>query len=333
MSATHRRNKANIDAFWLRPVKSIVILSSAPLGATCKRKALRKAPKHGHPNQARALRVYADWRSSASADEGARAPHAENLRSQARRSPWQRAQPAPLLGMAASFVAQDGSLTDQHPVHGCRFFNPADEQLAQLIVRVWPWFHSKRLNGVTVLDYGQAMGLCLEFNRDMAADVKARSILLSYARPTALVRVLKIMVTACKLQAQGPMNQASATVLLLKSAAAMSPQHKLDSALQDADLIDKPDPGGNLSPFQRAFTWGLMQEAGAGTPGIAWLLRFDDLTRAARDVPTLEALRIRAIEMGRIEKWVPPPQPNPAAAAAPAAAAPAVRRRRRAPST
>ena len=89
--------------------------------------------------------------------------------------------------MAASFVAQDGSLTDQHPVHGCRFFNPADEQLAQLIVRVWPWFHSKRLNGVTVLDYGQAMGLCLEFNRDMAADVKARSILLSYARPTALV--------------------------------------------------------------------------------------------------------------------------------------------------
>ena len=225
--------------------------------------------------------------------------------------------------MAASFVAQDGSLTDQHPVHGCRFFNPADEQLAQLIVRVWPWFHSKRLNGVTVLDYGQAMGLCLEFNRDMAADVKARSILLSYARPTALVRVLKIMVTACKLQAQGPMNQASATVLLLKSAAAMSPQHKLDSALQDADLIDKPDPGGNLSPFQRAFTWGLMQEAGAGTPGIAWLLRFDDLTRAARDVPTLEALRIRAIEMGRIDKWVPPPQPNPAAAAAPAAAAPA----------
>ena len=110
MSATHRRNKANIDTFWLRPVKSIVILSSAPLGATCKRKALRKATEHGHPNQARALRVYADRRSSASADEGARAPHAENLRSQARRSPWQRAQPAPLLGMAASFV-----VTHHHP--------------------------------------------------------------------------------------------------------------------------------------------------------------------------------------------------------------------------
>ena len=206
--------------------------------------------------------------------------------------------------MAASFVALDGSLTDQHPVHGCRFFSPADEQLAQLIVRVWPWLQSKRLNGVTVLDYRQTMGLCLEFNREMAPDVKTRSIRLSYARPTALVRVLRVMVSACKLQAQGPMNQASATVLLQKTAAAMAPQHKLDSVLRNADLIDKPDPAGGLSPFQRAFTWGLMQEAGAGTPGIAWLLRFDDLTRTALDVPSLEALRARAIEMGRIERWV-----------------------------
>ena len=157
---------------------------------------------------------------------------AANLLKQARPPPaWQRAQPCPLLGMAASFVALDGSLTDQHPVHGCRFFSTADEQLAQLIVRVWPWLQSKRLNGVTVLDYRQTMGLCLEFNREMAPDVKTRSIRLSYARPTALVRVLRVMVSACKLQAQGPMNQASATVLLQKTAAAMAPQHKLDSVL------------------------------------------------------------------------------------------------------
>ena len=110
------------------------------------------------------------------------------------------------------------------------------------------------------------MSLCLEFNRDMAAEVKHRSLLLAYARPTALVRILKVMVTVCKLQAQGPMNLASATVLLLKSAATMAPQHRLDSALHNSDLLDKPDPGGGLSQFQRAFTWGLMQETGAGTP-------------------------------------------------------------------
>ena len=146
--------KANIDAFWLRPVKSIVILSSALLGATRKRKALRKAPKPGGPDRARLFRVYADWRSSSSAlfsDQGAR-------RESARTSPplSMAASPAwPTLGpwLPRLFVASDGSPTDQHPVHGSRLFNPADEQLALLVVRVWPWVPSRVLNGVTVLDY------------------------------------------------------------------------------------------------------------------------------------------------------------------------------------
>ena len=92
-----RRNKANIDAFWLRPVKSIVILSSALLGATRKRKALRKVTEPGSqigsgapvrmqiedpvPRRSRATKV-----------------HAGNLESQARRSRWQRALPGPVLG-------------------------------------------------------------------------------------------------------------------------------------------------------------------------------------------------------------------------------------------
>ena len=48
--------------------------------------------------------------------------HAENLRSQARRSAWQRAQPAPLLGMAASFV-----VTHHHPSNSTCITSPRSE--------------------------------------------------------------------------------------------------------------------------------------------------------------------------------------------------------------
>ena len=64
---------------------------------------------------------------------------------------------------------------------GCRHFvNPADEQLARLVVRVWNWVPSRVINGTTTLDYRFTMVLCLEFNREVPSPVKLRGIVRAY---------------------------------------------------------------------------------------------------------------------------------------------------------
>ena len=48
-----------------------------------------------------------------------------------------------------------------------------------------------------MLDYRLSMAMCLEFNKEVPAQVKPRGIIRAYARPTALVRILKTVATVC----------------------------------------------------------------------------------------------------------------------------------------
>ena len=68
LSATRKRNKANIDSFWRRSEKhsgndqysQLLSYILSLLGAARKRKALRKPSKPGAPDRAQTLSVYAD---------------------------------------------------------------------------------------------------------------------------------------------------------------------------------------------------------------------------------------------------------------------------------